>query len=179
MIRVALGAVAAAVLVASTGPDREADGVPVGSAAVVGPPWISIEYPVNPHDATTRGALLLVHAFHHGTPTQFPVVGTAEGLVNGERRSVQLEFTRTSRTGVYALRQQWPAEGMWTLVISVRPSARDGDVASAVVDLTPSGEVASVEVPVRQQDGWSIPQSVAMSEIDARLRERARALANR
>ena len=36
------------------------------AAAVAGPPWVSIELPANPWDETTRGAFLLVHAFHHG-----------------------------------------------------------------------------------------------------------------
>ncbi|HUF31409.1 MAG TPA: hypothetical protein VMM77_12225, partial [Gemmatimonadaceae bacterium] len=38
-----------------------------------GPPWISVEYPPSPYDQTTRGAFLLVHAFHHGTPANFAV----------------------------------------------------------------------------------------------------------
>ena len=83
--------------------------------ARLGPPWISIEYPPSPFDRTTRDAFLLVHAFHHGTPMNFPVAGKAEGVVNGERRSIKLDFTTTSRQGVYALRKQWPAEGNWVL----------------------------------------------------------------
>ena len=139
--------------------------------AVVGPPWISIEYPPNPHDASTRGAFLLVHAFHHGTPMQFPVSGTAEGLVSGERRSVSLEFERTSRPGVYALRKQWADAGVWTLVVAVN-QGKD-DIAQAVVDLAPNGTVAAMRVPTRQQGQWTIPAPVAMSEIDSGLRSRA------
>ena len=33
--------------------------------ALIGPPWISIEYPANPLDPSTRGGYLLVHTFHH------------------------------------------------------------------------------------------------------------------
>jgi len=40
----------------------------VATPALAGPPWISIELPANPYDQATRGAFLLVHAFHHGTP---------------------------------------------------------------------------------------------------------------
>ena len=71
------------------------------TARLSGPPWISIEYPANPLDGTTRGAYLLVHAFHHGTPVQSPVRGTAEGLVAGERKSITLRFDTTSRPGVF------------------------------------------------------------------------------
>ena len=55
------------------------DRVALADATVVkGPAWISIETPVNPYDASTRGAFLLVHAFHHGDAMASPVTGRAE-----------------------------------------------------------------------------------------------------
>src|ERR687895_302195 len=124
-----------AVTAAARGPSLEAAARPVSA----GPPWISIEYPVNPFDRTTRGAHLLVHAYYHGTPIAYPVSGTAEGLVNGERRTITLRFETTSRTGVYALRRQWPSEGAWMLVISVTQGERDAaGVAQALVELSPN-----------------------------------------
>ena len=66
-------------------------------AAMFGPPWISIEYPPSPYDQTTRDAYLLVHSFHHGTPTNFPVTGTAEGIVRGPTESPGI---RTGRVNV-------------------------------------------------------------------------------
>ncbi len=144
--------------------------------APVGPPWISIEYPPSPFDATTRGAFLLVHAFHHGTPMNFPVAGKAEGIVDGKRRSVALDFTRTSRAGVYALRKQWPADGNWVLAIAV---TQEGDSkAGALVELGASGDVVKVTVPTNQRDGWAIPRAISSDEIEAALRTRV-ALAGR
>ena len=142
-----------------------------------GPPWISIEYPGNPYDSVSRDAFLLVHAFHHGTPMAFPVSGTAEGLVQGARRTISLEFKSTSRPGVYALRKQWPAEGVWTLVIAVTQGSGEGNTASAIVELAPNGQVASVNVPTRRDRGWTLPASVAMSDVEAGLRARAGRLA--
>jgi hypothetical protein len=141
------------------------------SGTTMGPPWISIEYPVNPYDATTRDAFLVVHAFHHGNPMNFPVSGTAEGIVNGQRRTVPLEFARTSRTGVFALRRQWPVEGAWTLVIGVAQGPEDR--VSAIVELGRGGEVAKVTVPTRRQDGWTVPAPVVMPDVEAALRARA------
>lgn len=149
----------------------------IASPAFAGPPWISIELPANPYDRTTRDAFLLVHAFHHGTPIGFPVEGSAEGIVNGERRSLKLEFGETSRPGVYALKRMWPSEGTWTLVIKVIQG--QSDVATAVVELGADGEVASVRVPTTQQGQWTVPAPVSMAEIDAALRGRAAALARR
>jgi len=145
---------------------------------VAGPPWISIEYPVNPFDRTTRGAHLLVHAYHHGTPIGHPVSGTAEGLVNGERRTVALRFDATSRTGVYALRKQWPAEGAWTLIISVtQGEASEGGVAQAIVELAPGGAVAGVRVPTRQHAEGAFPRRLTSDEVEAIVRANAQRVA--
>lgn len=141
--------------------------------APAGPPWISIETPVNPYDATTRDAFLLVHAFHHGTPMAFPVTGTAEGIVNGERKSVKLAFAPTSRSGAYALRKQWGTAGVWTLVIAVHQEA--SDIAQALVEIDATGEVSRVQVPTRVSErGMRVPRVISAREVDETLRLRAR-----
>jgi len=58
----------------------------------------------------------------------------------------------------------WPSEGVWTLVI------KGG--ATAVSSSAPTGEIASVSVPSRQE-GATIPTDVSMTEIDRALRARA------
>ena len=149
------------------------------AALSVGPPWISIEYPANPHDREATGALLYVHVFHHAQAIAYPIEGTAEGIVNGERRSIKLKFSDTARPAVYGLSRQWPTEGVWTLVIKMSRDDHRKDGATAVVELGPDGEVASVRVPTRKEREWTIPVDVSMSEIDRALRARASALAVR
>lgn len=145
-----------------------------------GPPWISVEYPANPYDNASRGAFLLVHAFHHGTPVAFPVSGTAEGLVAGARRTVSLEFKATSRPGVYAVHKQWPDDGVWTLVLAVsQGNGEDGNSAKAVVELGTNGQVATVSVPTRRQGQWLIPAPVSMADIESGLRARAGRVASK
>ena len=144
------------------------------AASLFGPPWISIETPVNPYDATTRGAFLVVHEFHHGTPASAPLSGTAEGIVNGERRTIALQFTPTSQGGAYALRKQWGDAGIWTLVITV--AQHEDDVAQALVELGADGVVARVEVPTRPGErDMPLPRRISAREIDSALRLRARA----
>jgi hypothetical protein len=143
-------------------------GVLAMSPKPAGPPWISIEYPPSPYDASTRDAFLLVHAFHHGTPMNFPVEGTAEGIVAGTRKSLPLTFARTSRVGVYALRKQWPADGHWVLALAVN---QESDAkAGALVELGSRGDVARVTVPTTQRDGWAIPRAISSAEIETALR---------
>jgi hypothetical protein len=144
-----------------------------------GPPWFSIEYPANPYDSASRGAFLLVHAFHHGTPVNFPVSGTAEGLVKGARRTISLEFKNTSRPGVYALQQQWPIEGVWTLVLGVTQGEGEFNTARAVVELSPTGQVASVSVPTTRSGNYLVPAGVSMAQVENALRARAARIASR
>jgi len=149
----------------------------LAAPALAGPPWISIELPANPYDQATRGAFLLVHAFHHGQPVGYLLTGTAEGIVNGERRSIKLEFSETTRDGVYALKRMWPTEGVWTLVIKANQGP--DDAPTAVIELGPEGEVASIRVPVMQRGQWTVPAPVSLGEIDAALKARAAQLARR
>ena len=140
------------------------------SPAPVGPPWISIEYPPSPYDASTRDAFLLVHTFHHGTPIVAPVTGKAEGIVGGERRSVALKFGGTSRTGVFALDKQWPSEGTWVLFITANQGP-DDDV-TAVVELAANGQVAAVRVPTERRGSWMIPSDVSAAERESIVKAR-------
>src|SRR3982751_5044581 len=137
----------------------------------LGPPWISIEYPANPLDASTRGAYLLVHAFHHQTPMESNIHGTAEGLVGGERMSIALRFDSTSRPGVYALRKQWSDEGIWSLLISI--TQHGNDPAQALVELGPDGGITAVRVPTRRDREWTIPRPVTSQEVEQSLLSRA------
>ena len=142
----------------------------VVTTAIAGPPWIAIEYPVNPHDPNTRGAFCTVRTYHHGDLMAFDITGTAEGLVNGKRQSVRLEIRRLPQAGTYAVRWQKPAEGQWALVIS---TTREGQyMASALIDVDSRGRVASVSVPSDPIEGgrWQVPKKIASAEVEAMLR---------
>ena len=139
------------------------------TAAIAGPPWIAIEYPVNPHDPNTRGAFCTVRTYHHGDLMAFDVTGTAEGLVNGKRQTVRLDIKRLPQAGMYAVRWQKPAQGKWALVIS---TAQDGHyMASALIDVSANGRVAMVTVPSDpiENGRWQVPRRVAAAELDAVL----------
>jgi hypothetical protein len=141
------------------------------ATAFAGPPWISIELPANPWEPTTRGAFLVVHAYHHGTPMAAPISGTAEGIVNGQRKSITLDFDKTSRAGVFALRNQWGNAGRWVLVITVsQGDPADQDVAQAVVEISEQGQVTGVSVPTSAQHEGRFPRKATRTEIEAALR---------
>jgi hypothetical protein len=132
------------------------------------PPWLSIESPVNPFDPTARGAAFLVHAvFREGQAQLSDISGTAEGLVDGSRRSIALRFDTTGRPGVFAVRRQWPSDGTWLLRIALQHT-------TAIVTLDRSGNVASVRVPTELTAGNQLPRPVAAKEIDSTLAQAAK-----
>jgi hypothetical protein len=137
--------------------------------ALAGPPWISAEFPANPHEAATRGAFLLVHTYHHGNPTEFPLTGTAEGLVNGRRQTLRLEIVATSKPGVYAVRFKPQGAGAWVLAFNLGET-RDG--AGMIVSVGKDGQPGAARVPSSTAEGgrWIIPRSLTPQDIDAALR---------
>ena len=137
--------------------------------ALAGPPWLSIELPANPLDASTRGAFLLVHTYHHDRTVAFPIEARAEGVVNGERKTIKLSLEKTSRDGVYALRQAWPKEGEWVLVITGMPG--EGSV-TALVSIS-DGNVRNVRVPSRTVENgrWVVPTQVTQADVEAELKQ--------
>lgn len=107
------------------------------TALAGGPPWISIEAPVDPLNHSAPGAAMLVRVYSCGTPTDSPVEGVAEGLVNGERRSIAIKLKPTGEPGVYAVDQQWPSEGTWLLALTLPKLVP----TTTLVQLGPNGGV--------------------------------------
>jgi hypothetical protein len=136
------------------------------SAALAGPPWISIEYPANPHGPATRGALFIVHSYHHGDALATRLTGVAEGLVDGRRVAVPLDITATAQPGVFAVRGTLAAEGVWVLAVSLK----EGDGATALVTMGPDNRVVAVKVPHDvNREGWTVPRRVSDAEIEREL----------
>jgi len=111
------------------------------SARAGGPPWISVEMPGDPTNRLSRGAVMLVHAYSCGGPTDARVTGRAEGIVNGERRTIDLSLVPAGSTGVYAVKQQWPSDGTWVLSFDMNI----GGQVSTLVTLGPNGGVEPSE----------------------------------
>lgn len=130
--------------------------------AVAGPPWMSVELPANPFDRATRGAYLVVHTYHHDVSVPYVVAGTAEGLVNGQRRTIRLDAQPTGRNGSFAIRKNWPQDGVWVLKIGVE----DVEISTAV-GVGSDGEVAFVRVPTGRNGA---PRQLARAEVESLLR---------
>lgn len=148
--------VAGAAVLAATRPS-------IAGSVIKSPAWLSIESPVNPYDPTTRGAVLLVHTqLVQGNAQMHELTGSAEGLVNGARRSLPLRFDSLARTNVFGVRKQWPSEGTWLLRISLRET-------TALVLLDAAGNATSARVPTENTRDIPLPRAVTAREIDSAL----------
>ena len=82
-----------------------------------------------------KSAVLVVRTIACSEPASARITGTAEGLVNGVRRSIALKLDPLEKPGVYAVSEQWPA-GRW--VLSLVGTCRD-HTAGALVPLAKTG----------------------------------------
>ena len=92
--------------------------------------------PVAAQGPAVKSAAFALRADGCADPAKLQVTGTAEGSVNGMRRSVALRIMPASRPGVYAIFQTWPPEGRW--VANLKGTC--GSVsAGAIVPIGPQG----------------------------------------
>ena len=69
-------------------------------------------------------------------PAKAEVSGSAEGLVDGQRRSVALALRPATQPGVWAVNRGWPAQGQW--VVNLKGTC-GGAAAGAIVPFGPDG----------------------------------------
>jgi hypothetical protein len=127
------------------------------------PAWLSIEAPVSPYDRNTRGAAFLVHArLVTGDARLGDLSGSAEGLVNGARRTVPIRFEAMPAAGTFSVRKQWPSEGAWLVRITLHET-------TALVMLDAAGSVTASRVPTVDRGDIPLPRPVPAAEIDSIL----------
>src|SRR5712692_3330052 len=96
----------------------------------------TIGSPVASQDFQAKAAAFVFRTEGCAEPAKPHINGAAEGLVNGERRSVALEIVATSKPGVFAVYSNWPAEGFW--VVNLKGTCADAS-AGAVIPIGPKG----------------------------------------
>lgn len=140
------------------------------ATALAGGFQLSVETPSGAATGQLKDAVLLVRTFGCHTPADARVSATAEGVVNGERRSLPLEVAYDS-TGVYALKRQWPSEGSWVLAITGEYSSF---TSTLIVDLGPNGNVhpgTRLEPGSRKgTHALVMPRKATTAEIDSALK---------
>ena len=107
------------------------------STAMAGGFGLSVETPGSSVEPQLKDVVLIVRTYGCHQPADAKLSATAEGIVNGARKSVALEL-RSIGSGVYGIKQQWPSEGTWVLALTGSYNSMNGSV---LVELGPNGKV--------------------------------------
>ena len=113
-------------------------GLAGGQWALAGGFFLTLGNPVAANAPQAKGAVLVVRPDGCHEPAKARITGTAEGLVNGARRSVPLKLIALPTPGVYAVNREWPAEGVWVVNLT---GVNLGATTSAIVPIGPKGFV--------------------------------------
>jgi len=120
---------------------------------------LTIGNPVAANVPQVKSAVLVVRPDGCGEPAKSQITGTAEGIVNGARRSVPLKLTPLPTPGVYAIFREWPAEGVWVVSLTGKYI---GATSSAIVPIGPKGFM--------RESSKFLPRSASEDEIQTSLK---------
>jgi hypothetical protein len=123
----------------------------------------SIGNPVAAQDFRFKTAAFVFRTEGCADSVKPQIGGTAEGLVNGVRRSMALNVVETSKPGVYAVGQNWPGEGAW--VVALNGTCADAN-AGAIVPIGPHGFI--------RESAKFYPRPATKAEIEQSLKALAK-----
>jgi len=133
--------------------------------------YLSLEKPVNADTPQTKDAVLLVKPYGCHQPEDALISATAEGFVNGRRETIKLRLHPASK-GVYAIKQQWPTEGVW--LVAVRGSYL-GAHRAALLELAPDGTVKIEKAATGQEPRVkTLARELTATDIETGIQELAR-----
>ena len=110
--------------------------VAIAADAMAGGFSFTIGSPVASEDFQLKAAAFVFRTEGCTDARKLAVSATAEGVVNGERRSVALRVFTGTKAGVYAVSQSWPADGRW--VVNLNGTCANLS-AGAIVPFTSKG----------------------------------------
>lgn len=121
--------------------------------------WLELGNPSATKDPAAKNAALIVRAIGCGEPSKAEITATAEGLVDGQRKSIPVKLVPLSEHGVFAAERSWPATGKWVLHFRGNYLSR---VTSTVTQVLPGGEL--------KRPGKMVMNGATEAEIDAMVR---------
>jgi len=123
-------------------------------ALQVGPPVAGNAQPA-------KTSVLVVRPAGCAEPAHAQITATAEGIVNGARRSVPLKLSPLPTSGVHAIHREWPSLGVW--IVNLVGQCAD-KTAGAIVSM------AGANATYHREAVKYFPHPATASEIDASLK---------
>ena len=82
--------------------------------------------PVGESGSAAKHAVLVARISAGHSPERTTVTATAEGVVNGIRKTIPLKVIPLSTAGTFAVTREWPEEGTWAVkMIATNPDYKD------------------------------------------------------
>jgi hypothetical protein len=95
---------------------------PIFAGALV----LEIGNPANNPEAKAKHAVLVARITACHSPEKTAIAATAEGLVDGSRRSIPLKIVPLSSPGTFAVPREWPERGVWAVkMIATNPEYKN------------------------------------------------------
>lgn len=98
--------------------------------------WLQLGNPEASAEARKVNAVVTIKAVGCHDPAAAKVTATAIGMVDGQRRSIDLKLDKLSEPGTYALSQQWPKDGKWVIELVGR---NDQQFTNTLLSAGPQG----------------------------------------
>ena len=105
--------------------------------AMAGGFWVTVETARSSRPGMGGQTVLVVRPDGCHEPQSAAISATAEGLVNGQRRSLPLKLVAIS-PGVYEIAREWPAQGTWVVAVN---AVYRGLSRAAITRLGPGGAI--------------------------------------
>jgi len=87
---------------------------------------LEVGNPAANHEALEKHAILVARVTACHSPEKTTVTATAEGIVNGMRKSIPLKVIPLSTAGTFAVTREWPEQGTWAVkMIATNPDYKD------------------------------------------------------
>ena len=97
-------------------------GLPLMAGALV----LEIGNPAANPEALSKHAALVARTTACVSPEKTKLTATAEGVVEGQRRSMPLKLIPLSTPGTFVITHEWPSAGTWAVkIVATNPDYKD------------------------------------------------------
>jgi hypothetical protein len=89
----------------------------IAGSLMAGALAVQITDPAGNAEAVSKNIAIVAQTTACHEPEKTQITASAEGVVNGVRRTIPLKIVALSATGTYGISRDWPATGTWVVRI--------------------------------------------------------------
>jgi hypothetical protein len=120
---------------------------------------IQVAGPLAAQTYQMKSSAFVFRALGCNAPAKLEVTASAEGLVQGQRRSLPLKVSPAQTAGVFGIFRQWADEGVWIVNLAGRCAAKS---ATALVATDAKGFIRDSSI--------FLPRAATEADIEASLK---------